>query len=76
MPQPDREVDARGLHCPLPVLRARRALNDLEPGQSIRVLATDPKSVRDFEAFARLTGNEIVDHGEQDGAFFFVLRHK
>lgn len=76
MPQPDREVDARGLNCPLPVLRTKKALNDMTSGQIVRILATDPASVRDFQAFARQTGNELVEHGEQDGAFFFLMKRK
>ena len=76
MPHPDREVDARGLNCPLPILRTKKALNDMSSGQLVRILATDPASVRDFQAFARQTGNELVEHGEQDGAFFFVMKRK
>lgn len=74
--QANREVDARGLNCPLPILRTKKALNDMESGQLIRVMATDPASVRDFQAFARQTGNELVDHGEADGAFWFMLRRR
>jgi tRNA 2-thiouridine synthesizing protein A len=76
MLQPDREVDDRDLNCPLPILRTKKALNDMVPGQTIRVLATDPASVRDFQAFARQTGNELVEQGEADGSFFFLLRRK
>jgi len=76
MQQPDREVDARGLNCPLPILRTKKALNDMASGQIVRILATDPASVRDFQAFARQTGNELVEHGEKDGAFFFVMKRK
>ncbi len=72
----DREVDARGLNCPLPVLRTKKALNDMASGQSLRVLATDPGSVRDFIAFAKQTGNELVEHGEQDGEFWFLLKRR
>ena len=73
---PDREVDARGLNCPLPILRTKKALNDMLSGQLIRVTATDPASVRDFEPFSRQTGNALVEQGESDGAFWFVLRRK
>ena len=76
MLQHDREVDARGLNCPLPILRTKKALNDMATGQSLRVLATDPGSVRDFLAFAKQTGNELVEHGEQDGEFWFVLKRR
>ncbi|MEP6996975.1 MAG: sulfurtransferase TusA family protein [Betaproteobacteria bacterium] len=72
----EREVDARGLNCPLPILRTKKALNDMSSGQVLRILATDPASVRDFEAFARQTGNQLLQHGEQNGAFFFLLRRK
>jgi tRNA 2-thiouridine synthesizing protein A len=72
----DREVDARGLNCPLPILRTKKALSDMESGQTLRVVATDPGSVRDFVAFARQTGNELVAHGELDGAFWFVLKRR
>jgi tRNA 2-thiouridine synthesizing protein A len=76
MVQHDREVDARGLNCPLPVLRTKKALNDMASGQSLRVVATDPGSVRDFIAFAKQTGNVLVEHGEQDGEFWFVLQRR
>jgi tRNA 2-thiouridine synthesizing protein A len=72
----DREVDARGLNCPLPILRTKKALNDMQSGQLIQILATDPASVRDFQAFARQTGNELVEQGERDGAFYFVLKRR
>jgi tRNA 2-thiouridine synthesizing protein A len=74
--QIDREVDARGLNCPLPILRTKKTLNDMVTGQVLRILATDPASVRDFEAFARQTGNQLLQQGEQDGAFVFLLRRK
>jgi tRNA 2-thiouridine synthesizing protein A len=74
--QVDREVDARGLNCPLPVLRTKKALNDMTSGQLLRILATDPGSVRDFQAFCRQTGNELLRHGEDNGVFVFVLRRK
>ncbi len=76
MLQHDREVDARGLNCPLPVLRTKKALNEMASGQSLRVTATDPGSVRDFLAFAKQTGNELVEHGELDGEFWFVLKRR
>jgi tRNA 2-thiouridine synthesizing protein A len=76
MPQPDREVDARGLNCPLPILRTKKALNDMGSGQTLRVVATDPGSVRDFLAFAKQTGNELVEYGEQDSEFWFVLKRR
>ena len=72
----DREIDARGLNCPLPILRTKKALNAMTSGQMIRIMATDPGSVRDFEAFARQTGNELVEHGERDGAFYFLMKRR
>jgi len=72
----DREVDARGLNCPLPILRTKKTLNDMSSGQMLRILATDPAAVRDFQAFAKQTGNHLLQHGEQDGAFFFLLKRK
>jgi tRNA 2-thiouridine synthesizing protein A len=74
--QVDREVDARGLNCPLPVLRTKKALNDMASGRVLRILATDPGSVRDFEAFCRQTGNVLLQHSESDGVFVFVLKRK
>jgi tRNA 2-thiouridine synthesizing protein A len=72
----DREVDARGLNCPLPILRTKKTLNDMKSGQVLRILATDPAAVRDFQAFSKQTGNLLLQHGEQDGAFFFLLKRK
>jgi tRNA 2-thiouridine synthesizing protein A len=72
----DREVDARAQNCPWPVLRTKKALNGMASGSVLRILATDPASVRDFEAFAKQTGNQLLQHGEHDGAFFFLLRRK
>ena len=72
----DREVDARGLNCPLPILRTKKALNDMQSGQVVRILATDPASVRDFQAFSRQTGNALIEHGERDGGFWFLLRRR
>jgi tRNA 2-thiouridine synthesizing protein A len=72
----DREVDARGLNCPLPILRTKKALNDMKSGQVLRILATDPTAVRDFQAFAKQTGNELLQHVEQDGVFAFLLRRR
>jgi TusA-related sulfurtransferase len=76
LPAVDREVDARGLNCPLPILRAKKTLNDMTSGQVVRVLATDPGSVRDFEAFARQTGNQLVQSTQQDGAYVFLMRRR
>lgn len=72
----DRELDARGLNCPLPILRARKALNDMTTGQVLRILATDPGSVKDFEAFAKQTGNALVSQSASGAEFTFFLRKK
>ncbi|MCC4115752.1 sulfurtransferase TusA family protein [Aromatoleum toluclasticum] len=72
-----KEVDARGLTCPLPILRAKKALAEMSAGQVLRVLATDPGSVKDFQAFARQTGNDLLEQGETaDKAFEFYLKRK
>ena len=72
----DREVDTRGLNCPLPILKAKKALNDMQSGQLLRVLATDAGSVRDFQAFARQTGNALVEQQTAGAEFVHVLRRK
>lgn len=72
----DQELDARGLNCPLPILRAKKALNDLTGGQVLRIMATDPGSVKDFEAFAQQTGNELIESTESNGEFHFLLKKK
>lgn len=73
----DKEVDARGLNCPLPILRAKKALAEMQAGQTVRVLATDPGAVKDFQAFAKQTGNELLSHGETtDKAFEFFIKRK
>ena len=71
-----KDVDARGMKCPLPILKAKKALNDMQTGEILRVMATDPGSVRDFNAFARQTGNELLSHAEEDAEFTFFLRRK
>lgn len=72
----DVEVDARGLNCPLPILKAKKALAGMQSGQLLRVLATDPGSMRDFQAFARQTGNELVEQQQDAGAIAHVLRRR
>ncbi len=74
--QVHKEVDARGLNCPLPILRAKKALADMESGQILKVLATDPGSQRDFAAFAKQTGNEIVESTHEDKTFVFLMRRR
>lgn len=70
----DSELDASGLNCPLPILRAKKAISALESGQLLKIIATDPGSVKDFEAFCKQTGNELVSSGEEDGKFVFAIR--
>lgn len=70
------ELDVKGLNCPLPILRTKKALSGMNSGDLIRVLATDAGAVQDFAAFARHTGNAILRQCEQDGVFEFVLRRK
>jgi tRNA 2-thiouridine synthesizing protein A len=72
----DKELDARGLNCPLPILRARKALNELASGQVLRVVATDPGSTKDFEAFCRQTGNELLSQAAGEKEFVFYMRKK
>ncbi len=70
----DQLLDATGLNCPLPILKAKKALKDVPPGGTLEILATDPGSVADFQAFCRITGNELLEHGEQGGVYRFVLK--
>ena len=74
--QHDKELDARGLNCPLPILRAKKALAAMTSGQVLRLLATDPGSVKDFQAFARQTGNELLSENSKGDEFEFLLRRK
>ena len=67
-------LDTKGLNCPLPVLKARKAIKGLDPGDTLEVQSTDPGSVKDFEAFCRTTGNELVEKAEEDGVFRFLIR--
>ncbi|HHQ42000.1 MAG TPA: sulfurtransferase TusA family protein [Chromatiales bacterium] len=70
----DQELDASGLNCPLPILRAKKALAGLQSGQVLHVIATDPGSVKDFEAFAKQTGNELLESKEEGGKFHFLIK--
>lgn len=72
----DREIDTRGLNCPLPILKAKKALNDMASGQLLRVVSTDPGSLRDFQAFARQTGNELMDQQTAGADFIHVLKRR
>lgn len=72
----DKELDARGLNCPLPILRAKKALTDMQTGQVLKIVATDPGSVKDFQAFSKQTGNELVSHSENNREFTFFMKRK
>jgi len=72
----DKELDARGLNCPLPILRAKKALNDMQSGQVLKIIATDPGSVKDFQAFAKQTGNDLMSQAEAGKEFTFFLKRK
>lgn len=71
-----KELDARGLNCPLPILKAKKALAEMASGEILRVMATDPGSVRDFQAFARQTGNDLVGQSESNNEFTFFMKRK
>ncbi|MGH8621312.1 MAG: sulfurtransferase TusA family protein [Burkholderiales bacterium] len=72
----DKELDARGLNCPLPILRTKKALTDMASGQVLKVLATDPGSVKDFAAFSRQTGNPLLASEKADAEFIFFMKKK
>lgn len=72
----DRELDARGLNCPLPILRTKKSLNDMVSGQVLKIVATDPGSVRDFQAFSKQTGNQLLLSHESGGEYLFMMRKK
>ena len=75
--QIDKEIDTSGLNCPLPILHAKRALSSMESGQTLKVIATDAGSLRDFKAFARQTGNELLDQQtEPDSVYIHMLRRR
>ena len=74
--QYDRELDVKGLNCPLPILRTKKTLAEMESGQVLRVQATDPGSLKDFPAFAKQTGNQLVEQREENRVFEFYLKRK
>lgn len=74
--QIDQELDTRGLNCPLPILKAKKALTDMRAGQTLRVVSTDAGSVRDFQAFAKQTGNVLLEQQTVGTDFFHVLRRR
>ena len=76
MMQIDKEIDTSGLNCPLPILKAKKALTDMQSGQVLKVIATDPGAWRDFEAFAKQTGNELVFQEKLDASLVFGLKRR
>lgn len=74
MPQADQELDARGLNCPLPILRTKKSIKELDSGQVLKVIATDPGAVKDFEAYCSQSGDELVEHSEDNGEYTFFLK--
>lgn len=72
----DKELDARGLNCPLPILRTKKALADMTTGQVLKIIATDPGSVKDFQAFARQTGNDLLSSETVEKEFTFFMKKK
>jgi tRNA 2-thiouridine synthesizing protein A len=71
-----KDLDARGLNCPLPILKAKKALADMQTGEVLRIVATDSGSVRDFQAFAKQTGNALLAHSQNGLEFTFLMRRK
>jgi tRNA 2-thiouridine synthesizing protein A len=74
--QIDKEIDTRGLNCPLPILKAKKALTDMQSGQLLKIVSTDGGSLRDFQAFSKQTGNELVDQQTLGDEFIHVLRRR
>ena len=74
MAEYDQELDACGLNCPLPILRAKKSLAGMEAGQVLHVIATDSGALKDFEAFSKQTGNELLQSTEEGGKYFFLLK--
>jgi tRNA 2-thiouridine synthesizing protein A len=70
----DKELDARGLNCPMPILRTKKSLAELQAGQVLKVVSTDPGSVKDMQAFANQTGNELISTSESGGEYVFYMR--
>ncbi len=71
---PDQTLDTKGLNCPLPILKAKKSLAQMEAGQTLEVLSTDPGSVLDFEALCRQTGHELLESSKEDGIYIFLLK--
>ena len=71
-----KEIDTRGLNCPLPILKAKKALSELQTGEVLKVVATDPSSTRDFQAFARQTGNELLEQSQDGAEYTHYIRRR
>ncbi len=71
-----RILDVKGLNCPMPLLKAKKALNEMNAGELLRVLATDPGSVRDFDVFTRQSGNTLLESAETDGTYSYLIQKK
>ncbi len=71
----DHTLDARGMNCPLPILKAKKALNEVPAGGTLEIIATDPGAVADFQAFCRQTGNELLEHSVEDDIYRFLIKH-
>ncbi len=72
----DKELDARGLNCPLPILKTKKSLADMTPGQVLKVVSTDPGSIKDMQAFANQTGNVLVSSSTEKGEYVFLMQKK
>jgi len=72
----DKELDARGLNCPLPILRAKKALADMQAGQVLRIVATDPGSVKDFQAFCKQTSHTLLEQSDAEKVYTILMKHK
>ena len=71
-----KEIDTRGLNCPLPILKAKKALAEMQTGEILKIVATDPSSTRDFQAFARQTGNELLEQSQDEADYIHFLRRR
>jgi tRNA 2-thiouridine synthesizing protein A len=74
--QHDMEIDTRGLNCPLPILRTKKALGGVQSGQVLKIVSTDPGSVKDFQTFSKQTGHTLLQHSEANGEFIFLMKKK
>ena len=74
MTEYNKELDTSGLNCPLPIIKAKKEINEMETGQILHVISSDPGAVKDFESFANQTGHELLDSSEKDNKFYFLLK--